>query len=155
MAETADLDLVEVSPLAKPPVAKILDFNQFKYQHEKEVQKAKVKQKKQETKGIRLSFRISGHDIELRVNQAIKFLEDNHKIRVELLLRGREHQHKDKAAEVIDQFIAKLREKFIISIEQPLQRQGGKLSLICFTTGKVSNKKDKDAEEEIDSTNNN
>ncbi|MFA5954017.1 MAG: translation initiation factor IF-3 [Patescibacteria group bacterium] len=145
-AEQAGLDLVEVSPLAKPPVAKIIDFSQFKYQRDKELQKAKARQKKQETKGVRLSTRIGTHDRDLRISQASKFLDDGHKLKVELQLRGREHQHKDLAAEVIEQFLRELRKHYTIAIEQPLQKQGGRLSLICYTTGKVA--KPKKAEED-------
>lgn len=135
-AQAAELDLVEISPKANPPVAKILDFHQFKYQKEKETQKAKAKQKKQEIKGIRLSFRIGDHDKEFRLNQATKFLDEGHKLKLELQLRGREHSRKDLAAQVIEQFVEALSERYNITVEQPVQKQGGKLSLICFSTGK-------------------
>lgn len=140
-AEAADLDLVEVSPLANPPVAKILSFSQFKYRQDKEVQKQKSKQKKQETKGIRLSLRISQHDQEMRLEQATRFFEQGHKLKLELPLRGREHQHTDLAVSVMESFIKKLKERFNLTIEQPLQKQGGRLSVICFSSGKVNEKK--------------
>lgn len=136
-AEAVELDLVEVFPAANPPVAKIINFSQFKYQRDKEVQKQKSKQKKQEIKGVRLSLRISQHDQDMRVEQAIRFFEQGHKLKVELPLRGREHQHTDLAAGVVDAFLAKLRQRFTLTIEQPLQKQGGRLSLICFSSGKV------------------
>jgi len=145
-AEQAGLDLVEVSPLAKPPVAKIIDFSQFKYQRDKEVQKAKAKQKKQEIKGVRLSTRIGTHDRALRLLQAGKFLDEGHKLKVELQLKGREHQHKDLAAEVIEQFLVELRKRYKITVEQPLQKQGGRLSLVCYSGGKIEEPK---AEEEV------
>lgn len=141
-AEAAELDLVEVSPLAKPPVCKLLDFNQFKYQRDKEVQKAKAKQKKQEIKGVRLSLRIGKHDQEFRLNQAIGFLDDGHKLKVELPLRGRENQHVDLAREVMESFVAQLRERYQITIEQPIQKQAGRLSLICYAAGKVAAEQD-------------
>lgn len=143
-AQSAELDLVEISPKAEPPVAKILDFHQFKYQKEKEIQKAKAKQKKQEIKGIRLSFRIGEHDKEFRLNQAAKFLDDGHKLKLELQLRGREHSRKDLAAQVIEQFVDALSERYNITVEQPVQKQGGKLSLICFSAGKKESADKKD-----------
>jgi translation initiation factor IF-3 len=143
-AQAVELDLVEISPKANPPVAKILDFHQFKYQKEKETQKAKAKQKKQEIKGIRLSFRIGDHDKEFRLNQAAKFLDDGHKLKLELQLRGREHSRKDLAAQVIEQFVETLSERYNITVEQPVQKQGGKLSLVCFSTGKKIATEDKD-----------
>ncbi len=136
-AEAAELDLVEVSPLAQPPVAKILDFHQFKYQREKEVQKAKAKQKKQELKGVRLSLRIGKHDSDFRLNQAIEFLNDGNKLKVELPLRGREHQHTDLAASIVQSFVEQLKAYHNIVVEQPVQKQAGRLSLICYSTGKV------------------
>ena len=135
-AQAAELDLVEISPKAVPPVAKILDFHQFKYQKEKETQKAKARQKKQEIKGIRLSVRIGEHDLEFRLHQASKFLDDGHKLKLELQLRGREHGRKDIAAQVIEDFVNALRNRYEITIEQPIQKQGAKLSLVCFSAGK-------------------
>ena len=131
-AEEAELDLVEVYPLAIPPVAKILNFHQLKYKQGKEIQKQKARQKKQETKGIRLSLRISKHDQDMRLDQGVKFLEEGNKLRVELPLRGRENQHQDIARAVIGSFIEQLKARHSLSIEQPLQKQGGKLSLICL-----------------------
>ncbi len=142
-AEAAELDLVEVSPLAQPPVAKILDFHQFKYEREKEAQKAKAKQKKQELKGVRLSLRIGKHDQDFRLNQAIGFLEDGNKLKIELPLRGRENQHTDLAATIIQTFVEQLRKHFTLVIEQPVQKQAGRLSLICYSTGKVETKEKK------------
>jgi translation initiation factor IF-3 len=136
-AESLEMDLVEVSPLANPPVAKILNFHAFKYQHEKEVQRQKARQKKQEMKGVRLSLRIGQHDQNVRLDQARRFLADGDKLKVELPLRGRENQHADLAGQVVQTFIDELKKEFTIIIEQPLQKQGGRLSLICTTSGRI------------------
>lgn len=138
MAEAADLDLVEVSPLAQPPVAKILDFSQFKYKQEKEIQRQKVKQKKQEMKGIRLSLRIGKHDQDVRLEHAARFLEDGDKLKIELPLRGRENQHQDLARQVIESFVKDLGARFKLVVEQPITKQGGRLSFICYSSGKVA-----------------
>ena len=131
-AEEAGLDLVEVYPSASPPVAKILNFHQLKYKQGKEIQKQKARQKKQEIKGIRLSLRISQHDQDMRLEQAVKFLKEGNKLRIELPLRGRENQHQDIARSIMESFIEQLKTRHSLSIEQPSQRQGGKLSLICL-----------------------
>lgn len=131
-AEEAGLDLVEVSPLGVPPVAKILNYHQFKYKQGKEIQKQKAKQKKQEIKGIRLSFRISQHDQDMRLDQAVKFLKEGNKLRVELPLRGRENQHQGLARSVMESFIDRLGARHQLTIEQPLQKQGGRFSVICL-----------------------
>jgi len=130
MAQEGGFDLVEVSPLANPPVAKILNYNKLKYQEEKEKRKEKAKQKKIEVKGIRLSLRISEHDIEIRINQAEKFLGQDDKVKVEMILRGREHQHKNLAREIINKFVESLNKKIPVNVEQPLNIQGGKLSIL-------------------------
>lgn len=130
MAHERGLDLIEVSPLANPPVAKILDYNKFRYQEEKEKKKTKAKQKKVEIKGIRLSLTIGQNDLNNRVNQSLQFLEDNDKVRVELQLRGREQQRKDIAREIIKQFITRVEEALPIKVEQEIEFQAGKFSAI-------------------------
>lgn len=130
MASEKGLDLVEVSPLAQPPVAKIVDYKKMRYQEEKERRKEKAKQKKIEVKGIRLSLRISEHDKEVRRRQAEKFLKQDDKIRVEMILKGRERQHFNLAEEIINKFVESLDQLVPTTIEQPLNVRGGKLSTL-------------------------
>ena len=101
MAEEAGMDLVEVNPKANPPVVKIMDFGQFKYERENKAHKQKLQQKKVETKNIRLSVRISEHDFEFRLDQAAKFLAKDNKLKIEIMMRGREKQYPQKAVESI------------------------------------------------------
>lgn len=128
IAQERGYDLVEVSPKIDPPVCRILNFGQFQYEEQKKRQKQKAKQKKVELKTIRLSFRISKHDLENKLNQAKRFLNDGNRVAVEMLLRGRERQHRDIAQTIIADFINSLRE--ISEIEQPLTRQGWQFSVI-------------------------
>jgi len=130
MAQEKGLDLIEVNPLAQPPVVKIIDYSKLKYQEEKERRKEKAKQKKIEVKGIRLSLRISEHDQEIRINQAEKFLKQDDKVRIEMILKGRERQHFDLAREIINKFVQSVGSLLPINIEQPLNIQGGKLSVL-------------------------
>jgi translation initiation factor IF-3 len=123
-------DLVEVDPRPVPPICKILNFGQFKYEKEREQRKQKSKAKQVEVKGIRLSVRIGAHDIETRMRTAEKFLEDGDKLKIEIIMRGRERAHADVARNVINAFVAKLQAKFPLNIEQPLQAQGGQLTTI-------------------------
>lgn len=90
IAQNKNLDLVEVSPKAEPPVCKIVDFGQMLYQQNKQKQAGKKKQKAAEVKGIRLSYNMGQHDIEMRIKQASKFLEKGNKVKVEMILRGRQ-----------------------------------------------------------------
>ena len=134
MAQDADLDLVEVNPKANPPVVKIVNLGQLKYEKEKQAHKQKIQQKKVEIKNIRLSFRISDHDLEMRLAQAEKFLAKENKTKIELILRGRERQYPQKAAEIIRGFVAKIQAKpeLSIEIEQPLTNQGGRFTIILI-----------------------
>ncbi len=132
MARDMGLDLVEVNPKADIPVAKILDLGQFKYEQDKKSHKQKVLQKKVEIKNIRLSLRISKHDLDVRVDQAHKFLLKNNKIKIEMILRGREKQHFEKAREVMLEFMGGLesRSDILVGEEQPLTKQPGGFSII-------------------------
>jgi translation initiation factor IF-3 len=133
-AKENDLDLVEVNPQADLPVCKIMDYGQFKYEKEKKAHKQKLAQKKVDTKGIRLSVRISKNDFEMRIKQAMKFLEKGHKLKLELVLKGRERAHPEKAVEIINNFVAELesKEDFNIVREQDLTKQGGRFIMILI-----------------------
>lgn len=129
------LDLIEVSPKALPPVCKIMDFGKFKYEQEKQERQQKARAKKGgDIKGIRLSLRIKGQDLEMRKNQALKFFEDGDKVRIELQLKGREKAHADRAREIIQNFARSLGEG--IAFEQPLTKMGGNITV---TLAKKSN----------------
>ncbi len=130
LAQAKEMDLVEVSPKAEPPVCKILDYGQFKYQKEKEAKKRKAQSKEIETKGIRLSVRIGTHDLEVRVEQAKKFFEKGDKVQVDLPLRGREKAHKDVAEAVMVQFLEMLKSHYPLRVEQPIKFQNGRMIMV-------------------------
>lgn len=130
LAKSKDLDLVEVSPKANPPVCKILNFGHFKYQKEKEARKQKAQSKEVETKGLRLTSRIGEHDFDVRIQQASKFLDRGDKVNVELMLRGREKAHKDVGEEVVRRFIETIKAKYTLRVEQDVTYQGGKITAI-------------------------
>jgi len=133
-AKELDLDLVEVNPKAEPPVAKIVDLGQLKYEHEKKLHRQKVMQKKIDTKVVRLSFRISEHDFNFRLAQAEKFLAKENKLKVELILRGRERQYPQKAREIVDSFMTKIKQNqdLNIEVEQALTNQGGRFTIVLM-----------------------
>jgi translation initiation factor IF-3 len=134
LAEEVDMDLVEVNPKADPPIVKIMDYSQFKYEQEKKAHKQKQQQKKVETKGIRLSVRISQHDLDMRLEQARKFLKKGDRLKMELILKGREKQHPAKAAEMMNDFVSRLDEDEDLNImrEQDLTKQGGKYIMMLL-----------------------
>lgn len=129
-AEERELDLVEVSPKEDPPVCKILDYGAFKYQKEKEKRAQKAHAKKVEVKGIRLSVKMGAHDLQVRLKQALDFLAGGDKLKIEILMRGREKAHGEIAIERINAFVAEIEKTYQLFIEQPVTRQGGMVSTI-------------------------
>ncbi len=123
-------DLVEVSPKAVPPVCRFIDYGAFKYQKEKEARKAKAQSKEVEIKGIRLTVRIGAHDFDVRKEQAFKFLERGDKLKLEMVLRGREKAHSNLGREVMEKFVEAIKVKYPVRIESPFSAQGGRLTMI-------------------------
>lgn len=127
MARAADLDLVEISPNMRPPVAKILDFGKFKYEQTKAAAKAKKKQK-DVTKEIRLGVKIGEGDFEVKAKRAEKFLAAGAKLKVSVMFRGREIVHVDLGAKLMQRFIDRLEE--MAKIEQAPLKQGRSIHTI-------------------------
>jgi len=107
-AREAELDLVEISPNADPPVAKIIDWGKYNYQKTKQIQKNKRSVKAQELKQIRTGLKISDHDLEVKAKKVRKFLDNGSKVKYTLRFRGRELAHRDVgfalAQKIIDSF---------------------------------------------------
>lgn len=103
-AYDAGLDLVLVSPKAKPPVCKIIDYGKFKYEEEKRAKEAKKKQAVINVKEVRMSPNIDTHDLETKANQANKFLKSGDRVKVTIRFRGREMAHQNQGREVLNDF---------------------------------------------------
>ena len=127
-ARSEGLDLIEISPKAVPPVVKVLSYDKFRYHQEKAIRQQKKKQKKIEVKGIRLSVRIGVHDLEFKAATADKFLEKGNKVKIDMMLRGREKANMDFAREVLEKFLAAVKTAYVR--EQEPKRLGGIISTI-------------------------
>lgn len=110
IANGKNLDLVKISPNAKPPVCKIMDYGKYKYEQTRKEKEAKKKQKTIAVKEIRLRPGIESNDLNTKANNAIKFLKKGDKVKVELRFRGRELGHKDIGKEVMLKFIEIVKE---------------------------------------------
>lgn len=132
LAEDREVDLVMVSPKANPPVVKLMNFGQFKYQKEKQARKQKAQSRQTETKSIRLSARIGQHDRDVRLKRALDFFKRGDKVKLEIVLRGREKAHSDRGREVMEEFINILKElhSIDVNIEQAFTRQGARLTMV-------------------------
>lgn len=127
-AEDAGVDLVEISPGANPPVAKIIDWGKYQYQKMKELQKNKRSNKASELKQMRLGLKIGSNDLEIKLRKIRGFLEDGHKVKILLVFRGREMAHRDIGYEMMDKIVTLLDENAIV--EQKPQMAGRNLSIV-------------------------
>ena len=127
LAEKAGLDLVEISPGATPPVAKIIDWGKYQYQKMKDQQKNRKAAKANERKQMRFGLKIGSGDLEIKLRKVRKFLEAGHKVRIQIFLRGREMAHKDLAFEMAHKILAELETEAII--EQKPQMAGRNLNV--------------------------
>ena len=110
MAQEKDLDLILVSPNQEPPVAKILDYGKYKYEVEKRAKEARKKQKTVEVKEIKIRYKIDTHDYQVRIKNIKKFLADGNKVKIVVMLRGREMQHSELAFSLAERFLEDLKE---------------------------------------------
>jgi len=105
IANVKNLDLVEVSPGATPPVCKVLDFGKYRFEQSKKIKESKKKQKVILTKEMRLRPKIEEHDYQTKLRQTIGFLKKGYKVKVTLRFKGREMAHTDLGRELIDRMI--------------------------------------------------
>ena len=113
-AQELGMDLVEVSPLAKPPVCKIMDYGKFKYTEKKKQSEAKKKQVVVQLKEVKLRPRTEEHDYEVKLKKVREFLEEANKARITVMFRGREMSHKELGQKVLQRVIDDLRETAVI-----------------------------------------
>lgn len=110
IADEKKLDLVKISPTAKPPVCKIMDYSKYKFDLAKKEKEARKKQKTISIKELRLSPNIDTHDVEVKVKKAIEFLKDGNKVKISIRFRGRELSRTDVAVNIMNDFAQKVSE---------------------------------------------
>jgi translation initiation factor IF-3 len=128
MAEERELDLVEISPDAKPPVAKIIDWGKYNYQRTKQLQRNKKKTRSLEMKQMRFGLKIGEHDLSVKIGKVNQFLTDGHKVRMTLVYHGRELAHKELGFKLADKVIADFGDKIIV--DQAPQFIGKQLNFV-------------------------
>jgi len=105
LADEGGFDLVEVAPQANPPVCKIMDYGKYKYEQAKKEKKAKKKQNVMNVKEVQMGVKIEDHDFNVKLKQAIRFLNDKDKVKVRVKFRGRELMHKELGYNLMDRLI--------------------------------------------------
>lgn len=105
LAKEKGLDLIEIAPTAKPPVARIMSFDKFRYQQEKKFKKQRAQQKGQEMKQVQVSIKEAVHDLQVKAGRVNKFLSEGNQVEIVMVLRGREKANKDFAREKLANFV--------------------------------------------------
>jgi len=114
LAQEADLDLVEVAPNSKPPVAKIMDFGKFKYEQAQKAKEARRNQANTVLKEVRFRLKIDKHDYETKLKRAVGFLEQGDKVKAMILFRGREQQRPQMGVELLQNFAQEINEYGVV-----------------------------------------
>lgn len=128
VAGEESLDLVEVSPEAKPPVCKIMDFGKYKYELTKKKQEAKRKQKTTQIKEIKVRPKTDDHDLETKVKHIEKFISKNDKVKVTMVFRGREFMLREQANTILEKITAMTAEFAIV--DQPPKFEGRVMTML-------------------------
>jgi translation initiation factor IF-3 len=139
LAADQELDLVEISPNADPPVAKIVDWGKYSYQRMKQMQKNKRNVKVQELKQMRSGLKIGEHDLDIKLKKVSDLLTEGHKVKITLFYRGRELAHKDIGFALAQRILDKLGETIVV--DQAPQLNGKQLSFVIRSSNhaKVQN----------------
>lgn len=132
LAREAELDLVKIAPMAKPPVCKIIDYGKYRYEQARKEKEAKKKQKVIEIKEVRLSPNIEENDLNTKVSAARKFIQKGNKVKITLRFRGREMSHMNNSRHILEEFAEKLSD--IAVADKPSKVEGR--SLVMFLSEK-------------------
>ena len=128
IAQEGGLDLVEVAPLARPPVARIMDYGKFKFEQAKMARQAKKKQHVIHLKEVKFRPGIDEHDFETKTRHARRFLEEGNKVKVTLMFRGRQIAHPELGKQVVDRVAAELAD--LSKIESDARLEGKAMTMI-------------------------
>ncbi len=128
MAEEAGLDLVEIAPMAVPPVCKLMDFGKFKYQEQKKAHEARLKQKQVQVKEVKLRPGTDENDYQIKLRNLKRFLEEGDKCKVTLRFRGREMAHQEFGLRQLERVKADLDE--LGQVEQMPKMEGRQMIMI-------------------------
>ena len=134
MAEEAGLDLVEIAPLAKPPVCKLMDFGKFKYQESKKAHEAKLKQKQIQVKEVKLRPGTDENDYQIKLRNMTRFLQEGDKVKVTLRFRGREMAHQEFGVRQLERIKADL--EVVGMVEQFPKLEGRQMVMVLAPSKK-------------------
>ena len=108
IAEEQGLDLVEVAPLARPPVCRIMDYGKFRYEEQRKAREARKKQHQVQLKEVKMRPGIEDHDFDFKLRHARRFLEEGNKVKITMMFRGRQMAHPELGREVLDRVVTEV-----------------------------------------------
>ena len=135
-AQADGLNLVEVNPMSKPPVCKIMDYGRFKYEEKKKANETKKKQVVVKIKEVKLRPKTEEHDYETKVRHVREFLEEGNKAKITIMFRGREITHRNLGTAILDDVVADLKDVAIV--EQTPRLEGKQMFMILGPNSKVA-----------------
>ncbi|HRP97020.1 MAG TPA: translation initiation factor IF-3 [Rhodocyclaceae bacterium] len=135
VAEEAGLDLVEIAPLAKPPVCKVMDFGKFKYQEQKKAHEARLKQKQVQVKEVKLRPGTDENDYQIKLRNLKRFLGEGDKAKVTLRFRGREMAHQEIGMRQLERIKSDLEE---IAVVEQMPKMEGRQMIMVIAPKKTS-----------------
>jgi translation initiation factor IF-3 len=121
LAREKNLDLVEVSPTAQPPVCRIMDFGKYLYEQDKKERAAKKHQKTITVKEVKFKINVDEHDYEFKKNHVLRFLEDGDKVKATIFFRGREMTHTNLGRQILDRLIKDIGDKGIVEFRPRME----------------------------------
>ena len=137
-AAAEGLDLVEVNPMAKPPVCKIMDYGRFKYEEKKKTNEAKKKQVVVKVKEIKLRPKTEEHDYDFKIRNVRTFIEEGNKAKITIMFRGREITHRELGTQVLDDVVQDLKD--VAVVESTPRMEGRQMFMILSPNAKVAQK---------------
>ncbi len=134
IAEEQGLDLVEVAPMARPPVCRIMDYGKFKYEEQRQAREARKKQHHVQLKEVKMRPGIEDHDFDFKVRHAKKFLEEGNKVKLTMMFRGRQMAHPEFGRKVLDRVFQELQD--VSKIEAHPMLEGRSMVMVLAPTAK-------------------
>jgi translation initiation factor IF-3 len=132
MATERDLDLVEVAPQSRPPVARLLDYSKYKYEQEQKAKAARKHQQQVNVREIKLRPKIADHDYETKKGHVVRFLRQQDKVKVTIMFRGREQAHPERGRMLLDRLFTDIEE--LATIEQEPEQEGRNMTMLLAPT---------------------
>ena len=128
LAEELGLDLVEVAPMARPPVCRIMDYGKFKYEEQRKAREARKKQHHVQLKEVKMRPGIEDHDFEFKTRHARRFLEEGNKVKLTMMFRGRQMAHPELGREVLDRVVAEISD--VGKVESAPSMEGRSMTMV-------------------------